>query len=375
MVAIGLRSIITVAMDIIKATRDFEKWLGGCLKIVKPDLDYKHEQMRVDPFLYFRATYYRWVQHWLEHLPELARVGETLVVGDLHLENFGTWRDEEGRLIWGVNDFDEAHPMSFANDLVRLAVSAELAARSSETFAINGDEICREILAGYQESLERRGEPFVLMEKHPLLRKMALQDLRQPATFWSHLEEKTAEPTEKIPGPVIKALREITPQEADLARRVIRTPKGLGSLGRQRFLALGEWEGGMIAREAKAVAPSALVWAMGKPPAQGNAWLETTVRCAVRCSDPFYKVHRNWLVRRLAPDCSRIDFNELAKHENRALLLHCMGAETANIHLGAKKARRKIRRDLEKLPKHWLRHATKKMLTLCLADWKKFKKG
>jgi len=31
-----------------------------------------------------------------------------LAVGDLHVENFGTWRDAEGRLIWGVNDFDES---------------------------------------------------------------------------------------------------------------------------------------------------------------------------------------------------------------------------------------------------------------------------
>ena len=31
-----------------------------------------------------------------------------LSVGDLHVENFGTWRDSEGRLIWGINDFDEA---------------------------------------------------------------------------------------------------------------------------------------------------------------------------------------------------------------------------------------------------------------------------
>jgi hypothetical protein len=47
-----------------------------------------------------------------------------MAVGDLHLENFGIWRDAEGRLVWGVNDFDEAHPMAFTNDLVRLAVSA-----------------------------------------------------------------------------------------------------------------------------------------------------------------------------------------------------------------------------------------------------------
>jgi len=64
-------------------------------------------------------------------MPKLSRVHEVMAVRDLHLENFGAWRDVEGRLVWGVNDFDEAHPMAFANDLVRLAVSALLAGASS----------------------------------------------------------------------------------------------------------------------------------------------------------------------------------------------------------------------------------------------------
>ena len=47
-----------------------------------------------------------------------------LAVGDIHIENFGTWRDNDGRLIWGVNDFDEAAEMPYALDLVRLTTSA-----------------------------------------------------------------------------------------------------------------------------------------------------------------------------------------------------------------------------------------------------------
>ena len=35
----------------------------------------------------------------------------------------GTWRDTEGRLIWGVNDFDEVARMPYAVDLVRLVTS------------------------------------------------------------------------------------------------------------------------------------------------------------------------------------------------------------------------------------------------------------
>ena len=50
-----------------------------------------------------------------------------LAVGDIHLENFGTWRDADGRLVWGVNDFDEAAEMPYALDLIRLATSALVA--------------------------------------------------------------------------------------------------------------------------------------------------------------------------------------------------------------------------------------------------------
>ena len=40
---------------------------------------------------------------------------------------FGTWRDKEGRLVWGVNDCDEAARMPYAVDLMRLVTSAILA--------------------------------------------------------------------------------------------------------------------------------------------------------------------------------------------------------------------------------------------------------
>src|ERR1700722_14282281 len=178
-------------MDIVQATRRFEAWLRRRITVVEPDLRYKHRQMRADPFLFFRATFYRWAQLWPEHCPKLARAPEVLAVGDLHLENFGTWRDTEGRLVWGVNDFDEAHPMAFPNDLVRLAVSALLAVESSSHFKLKSGEVCGRLADGYCVGIERGGEPFVLMESHSGLRRMALQDLRQPAPFWERLEARS----------------------------------------------------------------------------------------------------------------------------------------------------------------------------------------
>jgi hypothetical protein len=79
----------------------------------------------------------------------------------------------------------------------------------------------------------------------------------------------------------------------------------LGSLGRQRFVALADWHGGLVAREAKALAPSACLWAAG---GKGSARIlyEEVLDRAVRCRDPFVRLQRRWIVRRLAPDCSRI---------------------------------------------------------------------
>ena len=113
-------------MDIRQATASYEIWLRGCTRVVESDLKSKHEQMRKDPFLFFRGTYYRWTQLWPEVCEEVIRAPKVLSVGDLHVGSFGTWRDSEGRLCWGVDDFDDAYPLPYTNDLVRLAASVKM---------------------------------------------------------------------------------------------------------------------------------------------------------------------------------------------------------------------------------------------------------
>src|SRR5215468_4563497 len=114
-------------MNIVKSTRLFEEWLARYTNVVKQDLRLKHAKMKLATFPFLRATYYRWAQLWPELCSDESKAPRVLAVGDLHIENFGTWRDVEGRLIWGVNDFDEAWPLPYTNDLIRLATSALLA--------------------------------------------------------------------------------------------------------------------------------------------------------------------------------------------------------------------------------------------------------
>jgi len=114
-------------MNVIKATADFERWLHKQIPLVRQDLALKHTLMTEAPFPFMRATFYRWLQRWHQVCTELVKAPNVLAIGDLHIENFGTWRDEEGRLIWGVNDLDEVWPAAYTLDLVRLTTSAYLA--------------------------------------------------------------------------------------------------------------------------------------------------------------------------------------------------------------------------------------------------------
>jgi uncharacterized protein (DUF2252 family) len=90
-----------------------------------------------------------------------------LSVGDAHVENFGIWRDVDGRLAWGVNDFDEAASIPYPLDLVRLGASALLATGRAE----RAGDIAKAILHGYRTALPAP-RPFILDDEHAELRNL-----------------------------------------------------------------------------------------------------------------------------------------------------------------------------------------------------------
>ena len=357
-------------MKIKKATKKYEAWLAKHANLVPEDLQLKHARMAEAPFEFLRATFYRWAQVWPKVSPDLAKAPEVLGVGDLHVENFGTWRDQEGRLIWGVNDFDEACRLPYTNDLVRLAASAHLAGAENH-LALTGVDACQAILDGYRESLESGGSPFVLEARHTWLRDVALSELRDPVHFWEKMESLSAI-RGHIPDRVRKAMESLMP-ERGISYRLAYRVAGLGSLGRERFVALADWRGGHIAREAKALVPSAWGWAQ-KDHSSNQILYEEIMACAVRVRDPFVHLRGRWIVRRLAPHCSRIELATLPRKRDEKKLLHAMGYETANVHLGSKKATRAVRRDLNKRPDEWLHAAAKSMVKATLTDWEDWKK-
>jgi len=352
-------------MNIVDATRDYEAWARQRIDILPSDLHLKHRLMAQRPFPFLRATFYRWMQLWSAECEALGRAPKVLAVGDLHIENFGTWRDSEGRLVWGINDFDETFPLPYTVDLVRLATSALLAQRDG-MLMLSPRVVAAKLLEGYRTSLDLGGRPYVLAETHGWMRAIALGSLRDPIGFWSKL---TTLPDCKtgVPKKVRKLWGQHLPDGAT-DRRTVRRAAGLGSLGRPRFVVLARLHGGMIAREAKALLPSACVWAGGDT-TERILYGEILER-AVRCPDPWMRPTGKWILRRLAADTSKLNLALLPRVRDERRLIRAMGFETANIHLGSPKAIAAIRRDLDKRPSGWLEDAAERMADAVVADWR-----
>jgi len=54
------------------------------------------------------------------------RTSRVWIQGDLHAENYGTYMDDQGQLVFDVNDFDEAYLAPFTWDVWRMAASLAL---------------------------------------------------------------------------------------------------------------------------------------------------------------------------------------------------------------------------------------------------------
>lgn len=349
-------------MDIVSATESYERWMASRAAVVRTDLALKHQRMSESPFVFLRATFYRWIELFPNVCSNLMDSPQLTAIGDLHIENFGTWRDREGRLVWGVNDLDEASTFPYVNDLVRLATSAALA-NDEGHLRIRFREACEAIHQGYVASMDRGGEPIVLSGRHRSLRDVALSAARDPKKFWAEMQALPR--ITRVSPDVVRVLEQTLP-DRDISYTVRTRIAGVGSLGRQRFVGLAEHQGGWLAREAKAWLPSAA--APGARPRRRPA--VALMHDGVRSPDPAWGIRGSWIVRRLAPDCSRIEVDDFPKRRDEWKLVRSMGWETANIHLATPPVRTRVLRDLRRRGTRWLERATIAMVEATMNDWK-----
>lgn len=348
-------------MSFSKTNSKYEEWLGTQCKVVKRDLEEKHEKMAESPFRFLRATFFRWAGQVAKICAPLEpeKMPVVLSVGDIHCENYGIWRDAEGRLVWGVNDFDEAADTPYAYDLVRLATSIRLA----EKVKLENANVAKLLLEGYGAGLARP-RPTLPDEHEESLRDYVVCDSPCHQAFWA---EVAGYDDATPPDNVVDLLRNSLPADAHVERFARRSAGG-GSLGRPRFLVIARWHGGQIVREAKALVPSAWTWAQGKKGAPLRFVDLATGR--YRAPDPFLTVKERFVVRRLAPDARKIALGDIRRLDIKGDLIRAMGRDLGAIHAMTDGAGADIPDHLARIAgKDWLHDTAKEAEKKVRADY------
>ncbi len=338
----------------------YEGWMRERLgeALMAGELARKHRRMRDHPFLFLRATCWRYAEAAPLLLPGLMSAPAAPSVGDAHAGNFGLWRDAEARLVWGANDFDEAARIPWPLDLVRLGASLLLAGARP-----GADEIAEAMLQGYGEGLANP-RPFVLERNHLWLRDAFATSDKHREEFWRELEQ--AEPATAPPS-LHAAMIAALPDPATPVTVAARSA-GAGSLGRPRYVAHGEYRGGPVAVEVKGVLPSC--YAYGREPGLAAR----LVHGANRSPDPSFRYRETYVTKRLAPNSRKLDFEEAdAKLHQR--LIRAMGAELAAIHAEAPELAEAIGGDLRRRRDGWLADAARHIAEWTIAEQKAYRAG
>jgi uncharacterized protein (DUF2252 family) len=176
----------------------------------------KFRRMAQDPFSFYRGSaclFYADVAAREDRYAD-ERTSRVWIQGDLHAENYGTYVNDAGVLVFDVNDFDEAYLGHFTWDLQRMAASLSLLgyvkALSDETIA----EMIETYARAYTEQVEtfHRGdedEEFRLTLDNT---EGALQGVLQEArlkTRWHMLDQlTTVESHDRVfrDGPAVRRL-------------------------------------------------------------------------------------------------------------------------------------------------------------------------
>jgi uncharacterized protein (DUF2252 family) len=110
----------------------------------------KFRKMAADPFAFYRgsACLFYADMAGLEDRWADERTSRVWIQGDLHAENFGTYMDGAGRIVFDVNDFDEAYVGHVTWDLRRFVASFALLAWRKAL----GDDVIGDLVRVYLEA-------------------------------------------------------------------------------------------------------------------------------------------------------------------------------------------------------------------------------
>jgi uncharacterized protein (DUF2252 family) len=222
----------------------------------------KYRKMAATPFGYFRGTnplfHAAWPgAAWLERMPVVW------LNGDLHLENFGTYRGDNRLVYFDIGDFDDGALGPLGRDLIRFLVGVHMAGHEMGFGPRRAGELNRLFLAAYRAALidgkarwiERRTAGGVIGELLVKLERRTQGDLLAKRTVVKKGKRRLRTDTGKaLPlsaaerARVVEFMKRFARDRVyprffkvlDVAQRVA----GVGALGLRRYVVLVEGDGG-----------------------------------------------------------------------------------------------------------------------------------
>jgi uncharacterized protein (DUF2252 family) len=337
----------------------------------------KFRKMAADPFAFYRGSaclFYADVAE-LEDRWADERTSRVWIQGDLHAENYGTYMDAAGILVFDVNDFDEAYLGHFTWDLQRMAASLALLgyakALSDETIA----EMTRTYAGAYLEQVRAfhtgdRDDEFrlTLENTEGVLRSVLLEArlasrihmLQGMTAIEGHerrfsegpgvrrLDDDEEAEVREAYGAYLETIPDVKRQHSvsyEIKDVVGRAGFGIGSAGLPAYNLLIEGrtqalENDVVLsmKQGNIAAPSRVV----RDEAISNAFEHSGHRTAV--SQRALQAHADpWLgwcelrgtgqlVKELSPYEADLDWDHVTEPDEIAPLLACLGKATAKVH-------------------------------------------
>lgn len=324
----------------------------------------KYVKMRASPFVFLRGTCHLFQQRLpIERV--LDESPKVWVCGDLHLENFGSYKGDNRLAYFDMNDFDEAALAPCAWDVARFMVSVQLGMAELKVDASAIATLCQVFLDSYARELATGKARWIEREtSESLIRKLfdAIQSRSRPEFLDTRTLRKGKRRLLRIDGekalPASDAQRQrvtafmedfaATEDKPDFFRvlDVARRIAGTGSLGVERYVILVRGRGspdGNFLLDLKQALPSSLVPTLKvkQPEWKSEAHRVVAVQRRVQAVSmaflrPVRMAKQAYILRALQPSEDRVALRhwngKLARLEN---VMASMGATVAWGHLRA----------------------------------------
>ncbi len=344
----------------------------------------KYQKMMESPFRFFRGSAYLYYYD-ITKIPFSFHTDAdkpTWIQGDLHMDNFGAFQNEEGEIVYDVNDFDEGYIGSYLYDLLRMAVSTALYCEAQGLTVEEQKERINTFLEAYYDQLTRfvkgKDNPFTLAftvenTKGPVKKVLKKLEKRQRDHLLNDITiinedgkrvfawSEEIEPVSVQERDLLEALTESYLNSMDLEKKkdvafysikdiAVKHGTGTASIGLDRYYILvegnsdehGEDDLVLEVKEVRTPVPAYFLpynekfW--DKYGHQGKRVVETQ-KAMHHLEDPYLGYltinGREFYVRERSPYKKKVKATQLATTKDFDSTLEIMGKVTAKIHARA----------------------------------------